>query len=197
MTRPAHAAHIVGREIAPHLLAFVGLIALTLLFDGALHVLGLRWIGRWLGIPGVLLIVASFLYSARKRKLIGWGRPGALLRAHEAMSWAGSALILVHAGVHFNAALPWLAVVAMLANVGSGLTGKYLLADARARLEHTRAALLASGISPEALDEQLSWDTAAVDIVKQWRTVHFPITAAFVVLSLAHIFAVLLFGGQP
>lgn len=133
MTLPAHPAHIVGREIAPQLLAFLGLIALALLTDGALHLLGLRWVGRWLGVPGLLLILASFLYSARKRKRITWGRPAALLRAHEAMAWAGSALILVHAGVHFNAALPWLAVVAMLLNVGSGLTGKYLLAGARAR----------------------------------------------------------------
>lgn len=197
MTLPAHPAHIVGREIAPQLLAFLGLIALALLTDGALHLLGLRWVGRWLGVPGVLLILASFLYSARKRKRIAWGRPAALLRAHEAMAWAGSALILVHAGVHFNAALPWLAVVAMLLNVGSGLTGKYLLAGARARLLHTRAALLESGLSPERVEEQLSWDTAAVDVVKQWRRVHFPITAAFVLLALAHIFASLLFGGRP
>lgn len=64
MSPPAHPAHIVGREIAPQLLAFLGLIALALLADRALHLLGLGWVGRWLGVPGVLLILASFLYSA-------------------------------------------------------------------------------------------------------------------------------------
>ncbi len=58
-----------------------------------------------------------------------------LLRRHERMAWAGSLLVLVHAGVHFNAWLGWLALAAMLINVASGLTGKYLLARARTRLE--------------------------------------------------------------
>ena len=197
MTDLYRGAGVIRRDVLPLAAALAALIGLPLLADAALHLLGARALGRWLGIPGVALIAVSFVYSARKRRLIRWGRPASLLGAHELLAWLGSALILVHAGVHFGAALPWLAVVAMLANVGSGLTGKYLLAGARARLLHTRAALLESGLSPAAVDEQLSWDTAAVDVVKQWRTVHFPITAAFVVLSLAHIFAVLLFGGQP
>ena len=37
------------------------------------------------------------------------------------LAWLGSLLVLVHAGVHFNAILGWLAVGAMLINVGSGV----------------------------------------------------------------------------
>ena len=54
------------------------------------------------------------------------------------LAWLGSLLVLVHAGVHFNAILGWLAVWAMLINVGSGLTGKFLLDRSRRRLEEAR-----------------------------------------------------------
>ncbi|MBL8614047.1 MAG: hypothetical protein JNM72_00415 [Deltaproteobacteria bacterium] len=190
-------AGVIRHDVLPLALAFCALIGLTLLVDGALHLLGARALGRWLGIPGVLLIGVSFLYSARKRRLIQWGPPAGLLRAHELLAWAGSALILVHAGVHFGAALPWLAVVAMLANVGSGLTGKLLLRRARQRVEATRARLEAAGLSAAEIDAQLTWDAAAVDVVQRWRAVHFPVTAAFGLLALAHISAAVVFWGQP
>ena len=54
------------------------------------------------------------------------------------MAWLGSLLVLVHAGIHFNAILGWLAVGAMLINVASGLTGKFLLERSRRRLEEAR-----------------------------------------------------------
>ena len=53
------------------------------------------------------------------------------------MAWLGSLLVLVHAGIHFNAILGWLAVWAMLIDVGSGLTGKFLLERSRRRLERS------------------------------------------------------------
>ena len=103
--------------------------------------------------------------------------------------------MLVHAGVHFNAILGWLAVGAMLINVGSGLTGKYLLARARVRLEAARQRLRAQGLSDADLGDRLYWDSLTFDMVKQWRVVHFPITLAFTVLALAHIVAIFLFWG--
>ena len=36
-------------------------------------------------------------------------------------------MVLIHAGIHFNAILPWLATVAMGVNVISGMVGKLLL----------------------------------------------------------------------
>jgi hypothetical protein len=107
-------ARLFSREVLPFYLALGALMALTLLLDALLHVFNLVWIGRYLGIPGVLLILGSFGYSLRKRKLIGAGKPVQLLRWHEGMAWAGSLLVLVHAGIHFNAILGWLAVLAML-----------------------------------------------------------------------------------
>ena len=145
--------------------------------------------------PGTLLILGSFGYSLRKRKLIQSGKPLQLLRLHERMAWSGSLLVLVHAGIHFNAVLAWLAVGAMLINVGSGLTGKYLLQRARARLEQARQGMREEGVPTEQIDERLYWDSLTVAVVKQWRVVHFPITLAFAVLALAHIVSVFLFWG--
>ena len=188
-------AGLLSREVVPHLLAFAGLVSVTLAIDLALHAFEAVWVGRYLGIPGVLLIVGSFGYSLRKRKLIRIGKPASLLRLHEGMAWAGSLLVLVHAGIHFNALLGWLAVAAMLLNVGSGLTGKFLLARSRRRLAEARKRLLEQGMSESDVAERLYWDSLTFDAVGQWRAVHFPITLAFAVLALAHIAAVVLFGG--
>jgi hypothetical protein len=104
-------------------------------------------------------------------------------------------LVLVHAGIHFNAVLAWLAVGAMLINVASGLTGKFLLVRSRRRLEAARQKMREQGLSVEQLAEHTYWDSLTFDAVKQWRSVHFPITLAFAVLALAHIVAVFLFWG--
>jgi len=183
-------AHLLTREVLPFLASLLALVALALLFDALLHLLNAVWIGRYLGIPGVVLIVGSFGYSLRKRKLIQAGKPADLLCLHERMAWAGSLLVLVHAGIHFNAILAWLAVWAMLINVGSGLTGKFLLQRARRRLEEAREAMRQQGLSPEELEDGTYWDTLTFDVVKQWRAVHFPIAFAFAVLATAHILAV-------
>jgi hypothetical protein len=83
----------------------------------------------------------------------------------------------------------------MLVNVGSGLTGKFLLDRSRKKLEEAKQRMHQQGIPPEALDDKMYWDSLTFDVVKQWRVVHFPITLAFVVLALAHIIAIALFWG--
>jgi hypothetical protein len=188
-------ARLLSREVLPFLGSFVALVFVALALDGLLHLLDLLWIGRWLGIPGILLIIGSTAYSLRKRKLIQRGHPATLLRWHEVLAWLGSLLVLVHAGVHFNAILGWLAVGAMLINVGSGLTGKFLLDRSRRRMEGARQRMRERGLSDAELDDRLYWDSLTFDIVKKWRVVHFPITLAFTVLALAHIVAILLFWG--
>lgn len=189
-------ARLLRHEVLPFAASLVSLALLALALDGLLHVLDLLWVGRWLGIPGALLILgATASYSLRKRKRIGRGQPARLLRWHELLAWLGSLLVLVHAGVHFNAILGWLAVWAMLINVASGLTGKFLLDRSRRRLEAARQRLRDRGLTEAELDDQLYWDSLTFDAVKQWRVVHLPITLAFAVLATAHIVAVLLFWG--
>lgn len=188
-------ARLLRREVLPFLASFAALTLVALALDGLLHLLDLLWVGRWLGIPGTLLIIGSTVYSLRKRKVIQRGQPARLLRWHEALAWSGSLLVLVHAGVHFNAILGWLAVWAMLINVGSGLTGKFLLDRARRRMDEARQRLHERGLSDVALEDRLYWDSLTFDVVRRWRAVHFPITLAFAVLATAHITAIFLFWG--
>ena len=184
---------LLTRDVVPFFLALLALAVAALLADGLLHVVDAVWVGRYLGIPGVLLIAGSFGYSLRKRKVIATGNPAKLLRLHERMAWAGCLLVLVHAGIHFNAILGWLAVWALLINVGSGLTGKFLLQRSRRRLEETSEAMRRQGLSGRALEEHMYWDSLTFDVVKQWRAVHYPITLAFSVLAAAHIISVFVF----
>jgi len=191
----ASKAKLLQREVLPFVLVFSALVATSLLIDAFLHVLNAAWVGRYLGIPGTLLILGSFGYSLRKRKVIRSGNPVRLLHLHEWMAWLGSLLVLVHAGIHFNAILGWLAVWAMLINVGSGLTGKFLLERSRRRLNDARRQMQRQGASIEELEDRMYWDSLTFDVVKQWRVIHFPIALAFAVLATAHIIAIFLFWG--
>lgn len=190
---PDRSARLVTREVLPFGLALLALAGLALAIDAGLHLADQVWIGRWLGIPGLVLILSSFAYSLRKRKITTRGKPVELLRRHERMAWVGALLVLVHAGVHFNAWLGWLALIAMLVNVASGLTGKYLLGRARTRLEAARTRLAEQGLSLDAIEEKLYRDSLTLGLVRQWRVVHVPITLAFAVLAVAHLVAIGLF----
>jgi len=181
------------KEVVPFFLTFALLMVATIIMDFLLHQFQLVWIGRYLGIPGTIMILLSFLYSLRKRKMIKIGNPKFLLNLHGFLTWFGVLLILVHAGVHFNAILPWLAVIAMLVNVISGLIGKFLLNRAQRYLSSKKADLSQQGLSAKGIEKELFWDAVTFDLMKQWRAVHFPITLVFSVLSLIHIISIFLF----
>lgn len=186
---------LILREILPFYLRLVVLAAATLLIDLVLHFSGLIWIGRYLGIPGTLLILASFGHSLRKRGYIQSDNPVRLLRQHEWLAWTGSMLVLVHGGIHFNALLGWLAAGAMVVNVVSGLTGKYLVQRSQRWLKQARTDLQGTGRADGEIEQKLFWDSLAAGLVRKWRIVHLPISLAFAVLALAHIIAIFLFWG--
>lgn len=182
-------------EILPFYSRLVALAAAAIVIDLVLHLTDLVWVGRYLGIPGVLLILASFGHSLRKRGIIRSSHPARLLRLHEWLGWIGSTLVLVHAGVHFNSVLAWLAVAAMAVNIVSGLTGKYLLLRTQRWLTAARGSLGAQGLDAAEIEHQLFWDSLAAKLVRKWRVIHIPIAAAFAGLATAHIVAVCLFWG--
>ncbi len=184
-----------GRHVLPFILLLGLLAAATLAGDYALHRVNLVWVGRYLGIPGTLLIIASMVYSMRKRKYITSGNPKILLRLHEFGAWLGSLMVLIHAGIHFNSLLPWLATVAMAVNVVSGMVGKLLLERSRRHVQGQRDHFQLRGLSKPEVEQAVFWDAVTVDAMKQWRTVHIPIFIVFVVLALGHIFSIFLFWG--
>ena len=183
------------QHILPFTLTLGLLAAATLLGDYVLHRLNLVWIGRYLGIPGTLLIIASLIYSLRKRKYITSGSPKSWLRFHEFSAWLGSLMVLIHAGVHFNAILPWLATAAMAVNVVSGLVGKFLLDQSRRHVQGQREHYQLRGLSKPEVEQAVFWDAVSLDSMTRWRKVHIPIFIAFAVLSLGHIIGIFLFWG--
>ena len=180
-----------------HVLPFtllVGLLAVaTLLGDYVLHRLDLVWVGRYLGIPGTLLIIGSLIYSLRKRGYIKAGNPKSLLALHEFCAWLGSLFVLIHAGIHFNAILPWLATLAMGINVISGMVGKLLLNRSRQHMQGQREHFQLRGLSRPAVEQAVFWDAVTYDAMTKWRKVHIPIFVVFAVLSVGHILSIFLF----
>ncbi len=183
------------REVLPFVLMLGALLLAVLAGDALLHRFHLAWIGRWLGIPGVLLIVVSLGYSLRKRKQVQMGDPRTWLAWHEALAWIGALMVLVHAGVHFEAALPWLATIAMVVNVASGLVGRFLLNRARRHLSEARAHYAERGLARDEQERALFFDAVTTSLMARWRAVHFPIALAFAVLALGHIVSVFMFWG--
>ena len=183
------------RHVLPFILLLGLLAAATLAGDYALHRLNLVWVGRYLGIPGTLLIIASLVYSMRKRKYISSGNPKTLLKLHEFGAWLGSLMVLVHAGIHFNALLPWLATVAMAVNVVSGMVGKLLLERSRRHVQGQRDHFQLRGLSKPEVEQAVFWDAVTVDAMTRWRKVHIPIFIVFTVLALGHIVSIFLFWG--
>lgn len=88
-----------------------------------------------------------------------------------------------------------LAVAAMLVNVISGLTGKFLLDRSHRRLAEAQQRMRLRGLSAEELEDRNYWDSLTFDAVRKWRVIHFPITLGFAVLAMTHIIAVFLFWG--
>jgi len=184
---------LLRREIVPFLAMFAILIVATMVGDYLMHRFDLVWIGRFLGIPGTLLVLLSLVYSLRKRKVISSGNPKILLALHELLAWLGSWMILLHAGIHFNTILPWLAMGAMVVNVISGMTGKFILDRARRHLASLKQQHQSSGLSKNEVDKEVFWDAVTLDVMAKWRKVHFPITLVTAVLAFGHIISILLF----
>lgn len=181
------------RQILPFTVLLGLLAGAALLGDYLLHRFNLVWVGRYLGIPGTLLIIASLAYSLRKRKLLGSGNLRSYLNAHEVAAWLGSLMVLIHAGIHFNAILPWLATVAMGVNVISGMVGKLLLNRSRLYVQGKRDRFQLRGLSKPEVEQAVFWDAVTFDTMAKWRKVHIPIFIVFAVLALGHIISIFLF----
>ena len=181
------------KNILPLVLIYLAFVAAAAFIHLVLHSAGQKWILRYLGIAGTLLILTSFIYSLRKRKIISFGKPKLLLQIHEVMAWSGAVLILAHSGIDFEAVIPRAAVFAMLIVVASGLTGKYLLKNARENIKNRRSELKAKNLSEEEIEKELFSLSLVADKMQLWRSVHIPLTVIFAALALLHLIITLLF----
>ncbi len=181
------------RKILPFVFLYLALIISAAVIHFYMHSSGLKWTLRYLGIAGTSLIIISFIYSLRKRKIIKLGKARSLLNLHELLAWAGALLILLHAGFEFDAIIPRIAVFAMLIVVASGITGKYLLKQARESIKHKREELKAKKLSEEEIEKELFALSLIADKMQMWRSVHIPLTVIFAAFALLHIITILLF----
>lgn len=185
---------LLVKHVLPFTVWYALMILVTIVVDYILHYFHLTSIGLYLGYIGTFLILLSFLYSLRKRRVITTGSPKKYLMLHEYLAWVGSVMVLVHAGIHFNAVLPWLAIFMLLINVASGLVGKFLLKKSADSLSLKEKVLLDSGMSKEEATKELFFDAVTVSIMNKWRSIHLPIALMFGILSILHIITITLFG---
>lgn len=176
----------------PSVALFGALLAAAVGCDVLLHATGMAPVGRWLGLAGVAFIAVSFVHSLRRRAIVSVGSPKTLLALHEAMAWVGTVLLLVHAGIHANAWIPWLAVAALLVVAASGLAGRHLLAGARRELAARRAALAAEGLPPHEVERRFLVSALLVDGMQRWRAVHMTLNAVLLGLAVVHVAGTLL-----
>lgn len=181
------------RLVFPSVVIYISLIAGTILFDYFLHWIDLVWIGRYFGILGTTMIGVSFLYSMKKRKMINVGHPKVMLQSHEILGWSGALVIMVHGGIHFNALIPWSAMLSMLIVVASGLTGKFLLKEAKEQLKENEQTLRTLGTPETEIEQELLSHSLLVDTMQQWRKIHMPLSMIFFGLASLHIIITLLF----
>ncbi len=184
---------ILNKYAFPFLQWYALMILLTIVIDYFLHRFQLVLNGSYLGFTGTFLILLSFLYSLKKRKILKSGSPKKLLNLHEYLSWIGSIILLVHAGIHFNAILPWLAVLMLLITVASGLVGKFLLKKSNENLKQKKQLLIVAGMDKEEANKKLFMDSITVDLMKKWRVAHLPITFLLLLFSIIHIVTIVIF----
>jgi hypothetical protein len=184
---------VITKDLIPFALWISFLIVSTIVLDYLLHQFQLAWIGKYFGILGLLILMLSFFYSLRKRKLIQFGSIKFLLSAHEYLAWFGTLLILVHGGIHFNGLLPWTALFFMLLVFISGMIGQYILKDARKTLKIKYTHLHEKGLSEEEIERKVFIDALTVKAMTQWRFIHKPITLIFSILAFIHIITIFMF----
>ncbi len=100
--------------------------------------------------------------------------------------------MLVHGGIHFNAIIPWMALLAMMFVVASGLTGKFLLNDVKQDLKGKISEMKEKNLTQDEIDKEVLFQSLLVKKMQNWRKVHMPLNMIFMALALIHIIGTLL-----
>ncbi|MDH4194818.1 MAG: hypothetical protein OEY80_03825 [Nitrospirota bacterium] len=152
-------------------------------------------VAHLVGWMGLVFIGFTFVYPVKR-----WMDPNQVwsqrwFQAHIVFGIVGPLVIFVHAGVHFHAWVPILALIAMVLVVMSGITGQALHYLAFRTLYERRHESAFEGMTEEAIDAHLHDLALQEETLRWWKCLHGPLTWAFVSLTLLHIGGVLYFGG--
>ena len=151
--------------------------------------------GHLVGWAGLALTLLVFVYPLRKRYGRKKGWPKGWFWVHQVAGVAGPVLIVIHAGAHFHALTPLLAMVAMAIVVVSGIIGVAVHRKAVLLLQAERKALLSRGLSHEDIEDQLYFLASREETFRIWQIIHAPMVIMFFGLVAVHIIGALYFGG--
>jgi cytochrome b561 len=151
--------------------------------------------GHVVGWIGLAFILTVFVYPIKKRDGRESGWPNGWFMVHQAAGIVGPLLILIHAGPHFHALVPILALLAMIIVVLSGVIGVAVHRKALRLLNAARSELLSQGLSHEDAEDRLYDLASGEETFRIWQMIHTPVVAMFLVLVIAHVLGALYFGG--
>ena len=172
--------------------------ALTLeyfLGAGAARPFGHTQIAHLVGWTGLVFIGLTLVYPLRR-----WMYPNQVwsqrwFQVHIVSGIVGPLVIFVHAGAHFHAWVPIMALIAMVLVVMSGITGQALHYLAFRNLYERRHELAFEGMAEESIDAHLRDLALQEETLRWWKCLHGPLTWSFLSLTLLHIGGALFFGG--
>ena len=166
-----------------------------LLSVGANRPFGHTQVAHFVGWTGLIFIGLTFVYPTKR-----WIYPNQVwsqrwFQAHIVFGILGPSVIFVHAGVHFHAWVPIVALIAMVLVVMSGITGQALHYLAFRTLYERRHELALERMTEEAIEAHLHDLALQEETLRWWKCLHGPLTWSFVSFTLLHIGGVLYFGG--
>ncbi|MDO8444662.1 MAG: hypothetical protein Q7T53_00920 [Deltaproteobacteria bacterium] len=167
----------------------------AILIEQMMDLYGVRGHRLLTGIIGTLLVILSFGYSMRKKKLFKTGGMKGWLRAHEWLAIAGTVIIFVHTGIHFHGIVAIITLIFMFIAFISGLIGRYVYDNVKAELRLKKAGLKKDGLSEKEIEDSLTGLATASEALSKWRTYHMPVISILGVMVLYHAIAALYYGG--
>ncbi|MEZ5588320.1 MAG: hypothetical protein R3E46_14710 [Sedimenticolaceae bacterium] len=102
----------------------------------------------------------------RKRKMVSFVSRKPCSSCTRPLAWLG-ADDPVRTGIHVYAILPWLALVAMLVNVLSGMTGKFLLDRSRAASWRRKGTMPTRELPEDEVEKRLFWDATTFELMEE------------------------------
>ena len=151
--------------------------------------------GHIVGWIGLALILLAFIYPLKKRYRRKAGWPRGWFWVHQGAGVVGPVLIFIHAGPHFHALVPMLALLAMAIVVVSGVLGLAVHRKALHLLNENRKELLSLGLSHEDVEDQLYDLASSEETFRIWQIIHAPMVIIFLALVATHVMGALYFGG--
>jgi len=146
----------------------------------------------WMGLGFIGL---TFAYPLKRWRHPNQVWPKRWFQIHIVCGILGPLFIFIHAGAHFHAWVPILALVAMVLVVMSGIVGQSLHYWAFQKLYEGRHQMAFEGMPEEIIEARLHDLALQEEALRWWRCLHGPLTWSFVALVLFHIGGAVFFGG--